>query len=195
MKKRKVLAVLVALLLVVGAGVYTYARYITTKAGSGDVEVAKWTATVKQGGTAVTDDFTLGLTLSENAYVANGKIAPARSATATLVVDLTGTEVATDIEVDLGSVTGLPTGMTISGVTANGAAMTKTGNVYSTTVDLNAAKTAISSNTVTLVITATWDNASDAYNANDTGFGDGTNDADWTLQIPVTVTAKQHIGA
>ena len=69
------------------------------------------------------------------------------------------------------------------------------GKEDSTTVDLNAAKTAISSNTVTLVITATWDNASDANNANDTGFGDGTNDADWTLQIPVTVTAKQHIGA
>lgn len=195
MKKRKVLAVLVALLIVVGAGVYTYARYITTKTGSGDVEVAKWTATVKQGGTAVSDDFDLTLTLSDNDYVVNGKIAPNRSATATLVVDLTGTEVATDIEVDLGSVTGLPTGMTISGVTANGSAMTKTGNVYSTTVDLNAAKTAISSNTVTLVITATWDNANDANNANDTGFGDGTNDADWTLEIPVIVTAKQHIDA
>lgn len=195
MKKRKVLAVLVALLIVVGAGVYTYARYITTKTGRDDVKVAKWTATIKQGGTTVSDNFDLTLTLSDNDYVVNGKIAPDRSATATLVVDLTGTEVATDIEVDLGSVTGLPTGMTISGVTANGSTMTKTGNVYSTTVDLNAAKTAISSNTVTLVITATWDNANDANNANDTGFGDGTNDADWTLHIPVTVTAKQHIGA
>lgn len=195
MKKRKVLAVLVALLLVVGAGVYTCARYITSKAGSGDVEVAKWTATVKQGGTVVTDDFALTLTLTENNYVANGKIAPDRRAKATLVVDLTGTEVATDIEVDLSDVTGLPTGMTISGVTANGTAMTNNSGVYSTTIDLNAGKTAISSNTVTLVVTATWDNASDANNANDTGFGDGTNDADWTLQIPVTVTAKQHIGA
>jgi len=194
-KKRKVLAVLVALLIVVGAGVYTYARYITTKTGSDDVEVAKWTATVKQGGTAVSDNFDLTLTLSDNDYVVNGKIAPNRSATATLVVDLTGTEVATDIEVDLGSVTGLPTGMTISGVTANGTAMTKSGNVYSATIGLNGEKTAISSNTVELVVTATWDNASDANNANDTGFGDGTNDADWTLQIPVTVTAKQHIGA
>lgn len=194
MKKRKVLAVLVALLLVVGAGVYTYARYITSKAGSGDVEVAKWTATVKQGGTAVTDNFNLALTLSNNDYVVNGKIAPNRSATATLVVDLTGTEVATDIDVDLGSVTGLPTGMTISGVTANGNAMTKTGNVYSTTIGLNAGLTAISSNSVTLVVTATWAN-NEANNANDTGFGDGTNDADWKLKIPVTVTAKQHIGA
>ena len=195
MKKKKVLAVLVALLLIIGAGAYTYARYTFSKTGSGDVNVAKWAVAVKQGGTAVTDNFNLALTLSENAYVANGKIAPDRSATATLDVDLTGTEVATDIEVDLGSVTGLPTGMTISGVTANGNAMTKTGNVYSTTIDLNAGKTAISSDTVTLVITATWDNANDANNANDTGFGDGTNDADWTLQIPVTVTAKQHIGA
>ena len=195
MKKRKVLAVLVALLLVVGAGVYTYARYITSKAGSGDVEVAKWTATVKQGGTAVTDNFNLALTLSENNYVANGKIAPDRSATATLVVDLTGTEVATDIEVDLGSVAGLPTGMTISGVTANETAMTNNYGVYSTTIDLNAGKTAISSDTVTLVVTATWDNANDDNNTNDTGFGDGTNDDDWKLEIPVTVTAKQHIGA
>lgn len=195
MRKRKVLAVLVALLLILGAGVYTYARYINSKTGNGNVEVAKWTAKVKQGGTEVSDNFNLTLTLSENNYVVNGKIAPNRSATATLEVDLTGTEVATDIEVDLGNVTGLPTGMTISGVTANGSAMTKTGNVYSTTIDLNAGKTAISSNTVTLVITAMWDNASDANNANDTGFGDGTNDADWTLQIPVNVTAKQHIGA
>ena len=195
MKKRKVLAVLVALLLVVGAGVYTYARYITSKSGSGDVEVAKWTATVKQGGTAVTDNFNLNLTLLENAYVANGKIAPDRSATATLEVSLTGTEVATDIEVDLSRVTGLPTGMTISGVTANGSAMTNNSGVYSTTIGLNAEKTGLTSSTVTLVITATWDNANDANNANDTGFGDGTNDADWTLQIPVTVTAKQHIGA
>ena len=54
MKKKKVLAVLVALLLVVGAGVYTYARYTFSRTGSGEVSAAKWTATVKQGGTAVT---------------------------------------------------------------------------------------------------------------------------------------------
>lgn len=195
MKKRKTLAVLVALLLVVGAGVYTYARYTFSKTGSGNVEVAKWAVVLNQGGSAVSDNFSLTLTPTANNYVVNGKIAPDRSATATLEVDLTDTEVATDILVDLSSVSGLPTGMTISGVTANGSAMTGNAGVYSTTIDLNAAKTAISSNTVTLVITATWDNASDANNANDTGFGDGTNDADWTLQIPVTVTARQHIGA
>ena len=195
MKKKKVLAVLVALLLVVGAGVYTYARYTFSRTGRGEVSVAKWAVVLNQDSTAVSNDFNLALTLSENNNVINGKIAPDRSATATLELDLTGTEVATDISVDLSSVTGLPTGMTISGVTANGTAMTNTSGVYSTTIGLNAGKTAISSDTVTLVITATWDNASDANNDTDTGYGDGTLDADWTLQIPVKVTAQQHIGA
>lgn len=190
MKKRKVLAVLVALLLVVGAGVYTYARYTYSRTGSGDVDVATWAVQLQQGGSEVSDNFNLALTLSNNGYVVNGKIAPNRSATATLVVDLTGTEVATDIDVDLGSVTGLPTGMTISGVTANGNAMTKTGNVYSTTIGLNAGLTAISSNSVTLVVTATWVN-NEANNSNDTSFGE----AGGSISIPVTVTAKQHIGA
>ena len=144
MKKRKVLAVLVALLLVVGAGVYTYARYTYSRTGSGDVDVATWAVALKQGGSEVSDNFTLGLTLSNNNYVVNGKIAPDRSATATLEVDLTGTEVAT----------------------------------------------AISTNTVTLVVTATWAN-NEANNANDTTFGE----AGGSISIPVTVTAKQHIGA
>ena len=193
MKKKKILAVLIALLLVVGAGVYTYSRYTYSKSGSGDVEVAKWAVELQQGGSAVSDNFNLTLTPAANSYVVDGKVAPNRSATATLTVDLTGTEVATDIEVNLSNVSGLPTGMTISGVTANGNAMTASSGTYSTTIDLNAGHTAISSNTVTLVITATWDNASDANNANDTGYGDGSLDADWTLQIPVTVTVKQHI--
>ena len=198
MKKRKILAVLVALLLVVVAGTYTYARYTYSKTGSGDAEIAQWHAAVKQGGSEVSDNFTLTLTPTANNYVVNGKMAPARSATATLEVDLTGTEVATDILVDLSSVSSLPTGMTISGVTAqptggSATAMTESSGTYSTTIELNSEKTAISANTITLVITVTWDNASDANNANDTGYGDGSLDADWTLQIPVTVTVKQHI--
>lgn len=188
MKKKKVLAVLIALLLVVGAGVYTYARYTYSKQGSGEVNVAKWAVALKQGGTEVSDNFTLALALSENNYVVNGKIAPDRSATATLDVDLTGTEVATDIDVDLSGVTGLPAGMTISSVTANGSAMTKNGNVYSTIVDLKSDKTAISTNKVTLVITATWEN-DDANDATDTTRGEAAG----KISVPVVVTAKQHI--
>ena len=190
MKKKKVLAVLVALLVLVGAGVYTYSRYVYTKSGSGSKGVATWAVVLKQGGNAVTDDFDLALTLASNDNVVNGKIAPSRSATATLVLDLTGTEVATDIEVDLSSVDNLPDGMSITGVTANGNAMTAAAGVYSTMIALNAGKTAISANAVELVITASWVN-DENNNANDTTFGN----AHGTLTIPVTVTAKQHIGA
>ena len=79
MKKKKVLAVLVALLLLVGAGVYTYARYTFSRTGTGNVNVAKWAVALKQGGNAVDDNFTLDLTPSANNYVVNGKIAPDRS--------------------------------------------------------------------------------------------------------------------
>lgn len=193
MKKKKVLAVLVALLLVVGAGVYTYARYTFSRTGSGNVDVATWAVALKQGGSTVSDNFTLNLTLGANDNVVNDKIAPDRSATATLVLDLTGTEVATDYEVDLSTVTGLPDGMTITGVTADGVALSETSTgsgVYAGSVALNAGKTAIADSEVELVITATWAN-DENNNDNDTTYGTAAG----TLSIPVTVTAKQHIGA
>lgn len=193
MKKKSVLAVLVALLLVVGAGVYTYARYTFSRTGSGDVDVATWAVALKQGGSPVTDNFTLTLTLGANNNVVNGKIAPDRSATATLTLDLTGTEVATDYEVDLSTVTGLPDGMSITGVTADGVALSETSTgsgVYTGSVALNAGKTAIADDEVELIITATWVN-NESNNANDTTYGTAAG----TLSIPVTVTARQHIGA
>ena len=193
MKKKRVLAVLVALLLVVGAGVYTYARYTFSRIGSGNVDVATWAVALKQGGSTVSDGFALNLTLANNNNVVNGKIAPDRSATATLVLDLTGTEVATDYEVDLSTVTGLPDGMSITGVTADGVALTETSTgsgKYAGSVALNADKDAIADNEVELVITATWVN-DENNNANDTTYGTAAG----TLSIPVTVTVKQHIGA
>lgn len=193
MKKKKVLGILVALLLVVGAGIYTYARYTFSRTGNGSVDVATWAVSLKQNDSAVSDNFTLNLTLDANNNVVDGKIAPDRSATATLVLDLTGTEVATDYQVDLSTVTGLPNGMSITGVTADGVALSETSagsGVYTGSVGLNAGKTAIADNSVTLVITATWVN-NESNNANDTTYGE----AHGTLTIPVTVTAKQHIGA
>ena len=193
MKKKRVLAVLVALLLVVGAGVYTYARYTFSRTGSDDVDVATWAVALKQGGSAVSDNFTLTLTLEPNNNVVNGKIAPDRSATAILTLDLTGTEVATDYEIDLSNVTGLPNGMSITGVTADGVALSETSTgsgVYAGSVALNAEKTAIADDEVTLVITVAWVN-DENNNANDTTYGTAAGN----LSIPVTVTARQHIGA
>ena len=193
MKKRStVLGILIAFLIVVGAG-YTYSRYLTSKSGSGDVVIANWAVALKQNSVEVSEGFNLTLTPVANANVASGRIAPGSSATATLELDLTGSEVAADYEIDLSSVTGLPDGMTISSVTATpqgGSATTLTGTngKYSGQVALADVGTPI-----TFVITVTWEN-SESRNSTDTTAGEDTL-ANRTKSIPVTVTAKQHIGA
>lgn len=188
MKKKKLLAILVVLLLIVGAGVFTYARYTTTYEGTGEVGVAKWAVTI-DGGNVQTKTFNLNLSLSENSNVVNGKIAPGRSATASLVLDLTGTEVAVDYEIDLGEVTGLPDGMAITGVTADGTALTKVDTKYTGLIALNSDKTALDDVQKTIAITLEWEN-DESNNANDTTTGETLA----KISIPVNVTIKQHIG-
>lgn len=184
--KKKMLAVLAVLLLIVGAGVYTYARYTNTYEGTGNAEVAKWAVSLKQDGTAVTESFTLKLTPSTSADVAAGKIAPGSSVSATLVLDLTGTEVSTDYEVDLSEVTGLPEGMEITSVkaTVDGTTSELTGNAGKYTGIVELANTG---KPVTFVVTATWE--ADGNDVADTTTGKAAG----TVAIPVNVTVKQHI--
>ena len=59
--KKKSLGILMALLLVVGAGVYTYARYSSSFTGTGTADVAKWQVNLTQGGAAVGETFDLDL--------------------------------------------------------------------------------------------------------------------------------------
>ena len=83
--------------------------------------------------------------------------------------------------------------MSITGVTADGVALSETSTgsgVYAGSVALNAEKTAIADDEVTLVITVAWVN-DENNNANDTTYGTAAGN----LSIPVTVTARQHIGA
>ena len=189
--KNKKLVVLAALLLLIGAGVGTYALYTSTFTGTGEVQVAKWAVELKQGDAAVAEDFDLELALSDNENVADGKIAPGRSATAKLVLDLAGTEVATDYELDLSEVTGLPAGMAITEVkaTVDGEeqSLTEDAGKYTGTVELE--NGAALTEAVTFDVTVTWEN-DEANNATDTQAGETAE----TLSIPVTVTAKQHIG-
>lgn len=189
-KKSTILSVLVVLLVVVVAG-YTYARYQTARTGSGTVTIAKWSAAIKQNGSAVSDNYTLTLTPVTNSNVASGKVAPGSSATATLVLDLTGTEVVTDYDITIGDVSGLPSGMTISSVTAtqdsSAVTLTQNGSTYSGQVAM-----ADVSKPITIVITVTWENSDEADRIlSDTDAGEAAG----TKTIPVTVTAKQHIGA
>ena len=60
--KKRTLVVLVVLLLLLGVGSFTYARYITSYNGTGTAEIAKWAVALKQGGAAVSETFDLDLT-------------------------------------------------------------------------------------------------------------------------------------
>ena len=190
MKKKRVLAVLVALLLVVGAGVYTYARYTFSRTGSDDVDVATWAVALKQGGSAVSDNFTLTLTLEPNNNVVNGKIAPDRSATAILTLDLTGTEVAVDFDavIDQTALSSFgDSGDKLSlAVKVDGTNYTS-GTTHTISLVNNSAFTA-ENGKKTVTLTLTWAN-DDLNNADDTATGVAAP----TLTVPVTLTAKQHI--
>ena len=186
---KKHLGLLVALLLFVGVGVYTYARYQTELNGEGTADVAKWAVVVKQNGSAVSEDFDLAFTVLDNAYVADGKVAPGSEATAQLVLDLTGTEVAVDYSVKLDTAN-VPEGMSFSSVKATVGSTVTTltadaNGVYSG--ELTLAQVA-SDKLVTVDFVVTWEN-DDAKNAEHTAIGE----ADAAIVIPVEVTVKQHI--
>ena len=89
---------LVLLLIVFGAFFVadTYARFFTDRSENGGAVAAKWSVLLKQNSQALSRTFDFDLTVSESDDVASGKFAPSTSLEATLVLELTGTEVPVD---------------------------------------------------------------------------------------------------
>lgn len=188
--KKKSLGVLAILLLLVGAGVYTYARYTTSLTGNANVEVAKWAVKVTDGTTDLSEAFNLALTLDENDFVANGKIAPGRNASGKVVLDLTGTEVDTDYEIKIGTVENIPANAEVV-VEVGGEELAQDGTgVFTGKVEHETIALGGDNAKVEVTITVTWPNVDGTNDTTDTTDGE----AAATLTIPVTVTAKQHIG-
>ena len=187
MKKNRTLLVLVALLLLVGIGTFTYARYITNKSGNATVNVAKWSAVLTDGTNELSNNFTLTLQPTSSDLVAAGKIAPGSTATGTLVVNLTGTEVASDVIVTAGTITGAPTGATLTIKEAGDASATTLSSGTSLTKNLTAAQAA--TGVLTYTITVEWPN-NEANNESDTTIGEAASSA---ITVPLTVVAKQRI--
>lgn len=106
MKKRNLtFAILLLAVVCTAFGVSgTYARYITQDSGTGTATVAKWAAAVN-GWDTTSGSKKLALTPISNPYVANDVIAPDSDAVGILNVNLTGTQVATDLMASLGTVT------------------------------------------------------------------------------------------
>ena len=175
MKGNKKILAVALLLLLVAVSFGTYAIYKTNFAGTATVSAANWSAVLKDGeGTQIQ---TLALTAADfdcgNAqHGKNNTIAPGDTCTATINVDLSGSEVDAVVTAEIGTVTGLDTDRIHITSTTN-----PTGTItYADTM------------TSTLTIQLVWDGTATDTDANNTK-DLAMKNLDFT--IPVTITAAQ----
>lgn len=197
--KKSTITTVIALLIILTVCLYfisgTYARYADSRSGNAQVSVAKWEVSITDGESPLNNQFKLPFTVQENANVVSGKIAPGTTATATIDLDLTGTEVAVDFEATI-SEENLSTVFGESAddvkVTTAVTGATSGGTSGVTTIQLPGDGQAFTQGNgkIEITITLTWTN-NDEHNTSDTTVGK----AGSTLDIPVTLTLKQHIGA
>ncbi len=180
--RKKTIFALFALLLLVGVGTYTFARYQSELGGDGKATAAAWSVVLKDGETEFNAEHDVTFTAEGSEYVAEGKIAPTTSVTATITLDASGSEVPVDYVVELGDMTtGFPEGLTLTEVTAGGTSI-KSNDAFTGSIALTDVNTPVE-----LVLTLTWDESDD--NATDTGF------ASTEFAVPVKVTATQKVAA
>lgn len=169
----------------------TYARYVSDINGNAEVDVATWNVNFENvDGSALEKDFNLVFTVNENENVVPGKIAPSTSATATIIADLTGTEVAVDYEATI-TETALETLFGASKDSVEITTSTKVGGNVDTTGTIpliNKSAFTEDNGKVEITITLTWSN-SDTLNESDTEVGKNGG----KLTLPVKLTLKQHI--
>ncbi len=195
MNKKQVKTLIVTLLVVIVALYFiasTYARYTTSLDGKAQATVAKWAVKLKDGSTTLTNGFTLHFTVNENEFVVDNRIAPSTSATAKVQIDLTGTEVATDLSATI-------TQANLNSFFGDSASdvVVTTSFVKDSTANFTVSnaglvslpnQTTALSGSVEMTITLTWTN-NEAHNTSDTALGA----AGGTFDLPVTVSASQHI--
>ena len=190
MKKKTIVSVMaVAMLFAVSLFFIggTYARYTGDFTGETEADIAKWAIKV---GDQETTTLTPSFTYVENQYVAKNKLAPNRSMTADIEIDLTGTEVAVDILAEINT-SSLADKIGSSKITAtatiDGEDITSKEGKLIELVDDKAFTAENGKKTVK--VTITWDNQEDTENDSDTKIGKEVEN----LTIPVKVTVQQHI--
>ena len=197
MKKRKSLMLAIVLLLLVvtgGVTLLTYSRYLSSATGKSTVKVAPWKITVNDADIVNGDEFTVkDIRWKDNEYVADGYIAPGSEGTFDIKIDASGSKVAVEYEVEVGSVE-IGNGLTNNGITIvsvkNGETPleAETDGKYKGIIELADVEEAI-----TLTVTIQWNpNVSDE---NDTNLGkEAAKESGLNISIPVKVTAKQYLG-
>ena len=99
--------VVALLLLFVGVGFMTYALFTSTATGTATANVAAWSVKVNTDDIVTMDTFTFNaadIVWNSNQYVATGKIAPGSTGTISFDIDATGSEVAVDYTVTVGTI-------------------------------------------------------------------------------------------
>lgn len=196
--KKGTIKLIIAVLMLVTICLYfvsgTYARYAESITGNANVTVAKWAVAFKDGETTLANNFNLNFKVTDNTNVVSGKVAPGTSATATIEVDLTGTEVAVDYkaEIDEKALEAKFNGADVTVSTSvSGSTTSKEG-----TINLIEDKAFTETNgKVPIVITLTWNGEeadSDDKNGKDTAMGKGATGT--AIELPVTLKLQQHIG-
>ena len=202
MKKRNIV-LSVLLVLVAATAIYvgsTYAKYVSSFTGNASVEVAKWGITVdgsEMNGTPVSKTMTCTFDPAVTTKVLGDRVAPGRNCYFDVAIDPTGTEVAFDYSIAVGTPTAgtKPVNMTVSptaksgGITwaAAGTDVTLTGTgPWTGSVALGDAAMAATDGVVVRVA-LTWPYETTEGDDEDTA--DGITASDVT--VPVTVTLTQ----
>ena len=101
--KRLIYIVSIVLLIIVGANYIgeTYSQFKTDASSRGDAQIAKWMVALKDGEVELENrfDVTFVSTSNNEGKVASNRLAPGTAGQATLILDLTNTEVSVDYNI------------------------------------------------------------------------------------------------
>ena len=185
-KSKKVIMLLCALLLLVavGTGSYTYAKYRTAVTGGGHADIAKWSFTAGNESETI-ENIQLVNTIEKDTLV-NGKIAPGTSGQFFINIDGTGSEVGIDYEVKFSNEKNKPTNITFS----------YGGNTYKSLSEITNMKGTIGVDETTktrrIQVLWTWEyetGTGDEVTANDViDTQEGIADLDYSFDVTVTGT-------
>lgn len=193
--KRLIYIVSIVLLIIVGANYIgeTYSQFKTDASSRGDAQIAKWMVALKDGEVELENrfDVTFVSTSNNEGKVASNRLAPGTAGQATLILDLTNTEVSVDynitvdkrvLENQIGS-----SNITLTMLDSNNQIINFGKDVYIPLV--NKEKFTNENGIFTFNFYLTWDNDSDSNNSSDTNIALNFDN----LTLPVSVKIKQHI--
>ena len=181
------LCITLIMLLLTGAGGYTYARYMSQENGTGNADIANWSFKIAKNGEEI-KNVTLRNTANK-ATLVNGKIAPGTSGEFSITLDATGSDVSVDYTLEFSSEMNKPANIVF----------TYDGKNYKSLAEIGRIKGNIAIGNVmtqTIPIKWTWayqtGSTDEAKNANDIkDTNDGTSLLDYSFSIVATgVQAK-----